>query len=126
LTILWTVCLLFKFQILLWVASVSVIGAFNIYDADAEPQKINPQVVDYHLGLAQGILETCYTEDPHTGRLISNPTLPMLSDLADFCEEKMQSLDDFLEELLDDEDGKMYAEYTESRRESMASKVEPE
>ena len=118
--------MLFKFQILLWVASVSVIGAFNIYPAAAEPQKINPQVVDYHLELAQGILETCYTEDPHTGRLIPNPTLPMLSDLADFCEEKMQSLDDFLEELLDDEDGKMYAEYIESRRESMASRVEPQ
>jgi hypothetical protein len=42
----------------------------------------------------------------------------------EYCEEKMQSLDDFLEELLDDEDGKMYAEYIESRRESMASKVE--
>jgi hypothetical protein len=126
LTILWIV-LLFKFQILLWVASVSVIGAFNVYPtAAAEPQKINPEVVDYHLELAQGILETCYTEDPHTGRLFSNPTLPMLSDLADFCEEKMQSLDDFLEELLDDEDGKMYAEYIESRRESMASKVEPQ
>jgi hypothetical protein len=119
--------LLFKFLILLWVASVSVIGAFSIYPAAvAEPQKINPQVVDYHLELAQGILETCYTKDPDTGMLIVNPTLPMLSDLADFCEEKMQSLDDFLEELLDDEDGRMHAEYIESRRESMASKVEPQ
>jgi hypothetical protein len=117
--------LLFKVQILLWVVSVSVIGAFNIYDADAEPQKINPQVVDYHLELAQGILDTCYSRDSDTHRWIPNPTLPMLSDLADFCEDKMQSLDDFLAELVDDEDGKMYAEYVESNHRSIASKVEP-
>jgi hypothetical protein len=38
----------------------------------------------------------------------------------------MQSLDDFLAEFTDDEDGKMYAEYVESesiKSESMASKV---
>jgi len=124
--------LLFKFQILLWIVSSSIIGgAFNIYYyADAEPQKINPEVVDYHLELAQGILETCYTRDPNTDSLIPNPTLPMLSDLASFCEEKMQSLDDFLAEFVDDEDGKMYAEHVESKSESiksepMASKLEP-
>ena len=53
----------------------------------------------------------------------------MLSDLADFCEEKMQSLADFLAEYVDDEDGKMYAEYIESKSEaikseSMASRLE--
>jgi hypothetical protein len=123
--------LLFKFQILLWVASVSVIGAFSIYPAaDAEPQKINPQVVDYHLELAQGILDTCYSRDSDTNSWIPNPTLPMLSDLADFCEEKMQSLADFLAEFVDDEDGKMYAEYIESKSEAiksepMASRLEP-
>ena len=121
---------MFKFQILLWVVSVSVFVAFNIYPAAGEPQKINPQVVEYHLELAQGILETCYTEDPHTGRLILNPTLPMLSDLADFCEEKMQSLADFLAEFVDDEDGKMYAENIASKLEAtksepMASRIEP-
>ena len=123
---------MFKFQILLWIVSSSIIGgAFNIYDyADAEPQKINPEIVDYHLELAQGILETCYTRDPNTDSLISNPTLPMLSDLASFCEEKMQSLDDFLAEFVDDEDGKMYAEHVETKSESiksepMASKLEP-
>jgi hypothetical protein len=78
------------------------------------------------LELAQGILDTCYSRDSDTNSWIPNPTLPMVSDLADFCEEKMQSLDDFLEELLDDEDGKMYAYYIESRPESMASKVEPQ
>ena len=121
--------MLFRFQILLWVVSVSVIGAFSIYPVAAEPQKINPQVVDYHLELAQGILETCYTKDPHTHSWIPNPTLPMLSDLADFCEEKMQSLANFLAEYVDDEDGKMYAEYIESKSEaikseSMASRLE--
>jgi hypothetical protein len=122
--------LLFRFEILLWVVSVSVIGVFNIRHTHAEPQKINPEVVDYHLELAQGILETCYTKDPHTARLIPNPTLPMLSDLASFCEEKMQSLANFLAEFVDDEDGKMYAEYIASKTESlesepMASRLEP-
>jgi hypothetical protein len=123
--------LLFKFQILLWVVSVSVIGAFSIYPAaDAEPQKINPQVVDYHLELARGILDTCYSRDSDTNSWIPNPTLPMLSDLADFCEEKMQSLADFLAEFVDDEDGKMYAKYIESKSErikseSIANKLEP-
>ena len=124
--------MLFRFQILLWVVSVSVIGAFCIYltaAAAAEPQKINPQVVDYHLELAQGILDTCYSRDSDTNSWIPNPTLPMLSDLADFCEEKMQSLADFLAEYVDDEDGKMYAEYIESKSEaikseSMASRLE--
>jgi hypothetical protein len=123
--------LLFRFQILLWVVSVSVIGAFSVYPAAAEPQKINPQVVDYHLELAQGILDTCYSRDSDTNSWIPNPTLPMVSDLADFCEEKMQSLDDFLAELVDDEDGKMYAEYIESKSEAiksepMASRLEPQ
>jgi hypothetical protein len=123
--------LLFRFQILLWVVSVTVIGAFSVYPAAAEPQKINPQVVDYHLELAQGILDTCYSRDSDTNSWIPNPTLPMVSDLADFCEEKMQSLDDFLAELVDDEDGKMYAEYIESKSEAiksepMASRLEPQ
>jgi len=122
--------LLFKVQILLWVVSVSVIGAFNIYPATAEPQKINPEVVDYHLELVQKILETCYSKDSHTNNWIPNPTLPMLSDLADFCEEKMQSLADFLAEFVDDEDGKMYAENIASKLEAtksepMASRIEP-
>jgi hypothetical protein len=71
------------------------------------------------LELAQGILDT--TKDPHTARLIPNPTLPMLSDLADFCQEKMQSLADFLAEFVDDEDGKMYAEYIASKSEAIKS-----
>jgi hypothetical protein len=114
--------LLFKFQILLWIVSIPIIGAFNIYHADAEPQKVNPEVVDYHLELAQGILETCYTRDPNTDSLIPNPTLPMLPDLASFCEEKMQSLDDFLAEFVDDEDGKVYEEYIASKSEPKSLK----
>ena len=123
--------MLFRFQILLWIVTVSVIGALNIYPATAEPQKINPQVIDYHLELAQGILDTCYSRDSDTNRWIPNPTLPMLSDLADFCEEKMESLDDFLAEFLGDKDGKMYAEYIESKSEAIksepqASRLEPQ
>lgn len=106
--------------------SISTItSAFGAYHAVAQPQEVNPQVVDYHLELAHGILETCYTRDPATGSLISNPTLPMLSDLASFCEEKMESLADFLAEFVDDEDGEMYEEYVERESVSMASKIEP-
>jgi hypothetical protein len=109
--------LLFKFTILLWIISISVIGAFNIYRADAEPQEVNPEAVHYHLELAGGILETCYTKDPITHSFIPNPALPIVSDLASSCEEKMQSLDDFLAEFVGDEDGDVYAEYIESKSE---------
>jgi hypothetical protein len=109
--------LLFKFQILLWIVSISVIGAFIIYRADAEPQEVNPEVVHYHLELAGGILETCYSKDPTTHSFIPNPALPIVSDLASSCEEKMQSLDDFLAEFVGDEDGDVYAEYKESKSE---------
>lgn len=107
----------------------SVIGAL-IYHTNAEAQEIEPEVVGYHLELAHGILETCYTTDSATGSLIQNPTLLLVSDLAGFCEDKMQSLADFLAEFVDDEDGKMYAEYIASKTETiesepMASKVEP-
>lgn len=73
---------------------IPVIGAFNNYHADAQPQEVNPGVVLYHLELAEGILETCYTKDPTTRSLIPNPALPIVSDLANPCEEKMQSLYD--------------------------------
>jgi hypothetical protein len=105
----------FKIRILLWIVSISVIGAFNIYHADAKPQEVNPEVVHYHLELAEGILETCYTKDPLTHSFIPNPALPIVSDLASSCEEKIQSLDDFLAEFVDDEDGKVYAEYIASK-----------
>lgn len=37
--------------------------------------------------------------------IFPNPTLPIVSDLASSCEEKMQSLDEFLAEFVDDKDG---------------------
>jgi hypothetical protein len=63
-------------------------------------------------------------------QVVPNPTLPMLSDLASFCEEKMQSLADFLAEFEDYEDGKMYTEFIASKTEPiesepMASRLEP-
>jgi hypothetical protein len=112
---------LFKFQILLWIVLIPVIGAFNNYHADAQPQEVNPGVVHYHLELAEGILETCYTKDPITQSFIPNPALPIVSDLASSCEEKMQSLDEFLAEFVDDEDGEAYAEYLESQSEPQSS-----
>jgi formiminotetrahydrofolate cyclodeaminase len=44
-----------------------------------------------------------------------------VSDLASSCEEKMQSLDDFLAEFVDDEDGEAYAEYIESQSKPQSS-----
>ena len=92
-----------------------------MYHADAQPQEVSPEVVHYHLELAEGILETCYTKDPITRGLIPNPTLHILSDLASSCEEKMQSLDDFLAEFVDDEDGEAYADYKESKSKPQSS-----
>lgn len=70
-------------------------------------QEVSPEVVHYHLELAEGILETC----PMTQSFIPNPAIPIVSDLASAREEKMQSLDDFLAEFVD---GEAYAEYIES------------
>jgi hypothetical protein len=122
--------MLLKFQIPLLITAVLFIGAFGVYHTDAEAQEVKPEVVDYHLELAEGILETCYTRDTATGSLILNPTLTLISDLAGFCEDKMQSLADYLAEFVDDEDGKMYAEHIATKTktiesETMASKVEP-
>jgi hypothetical protein len=113
--------MLFKFKILLWIVLIPVVGAFSIYHADAQPQEVSPEVVHYHLELAEGILETCYTKDPITHSFIPNPALPIVSDLASSCEEKMQSLDDFLAEFVDDEDGEAYAEYIESQSKPQSS-----
>ena len=78
-------------------------------------QKINPDLVDYHLNLAKGILETCYTRDSDTDNLIPNPTLPILSNLAKTCEKKMKSLDDFLAKFVGDKDGKIYEEHVANK-----------
>ena len=44
-----------------------------------------------------------------------------LSDLATSCEEKMQSLGEFLAEFVDDEDGELYAEHIANRSEPESS-----
>lgn len=67
------------------------------------------------------MLKTCYTKDPISRSLIPNPALSVLSDLATSCEEKMQSLDDFLAEFVADEDGEAYAEYKESKSKPQSS-----
>ena len=113
--------LLFKFQIMFWIVSIPIIVAFNIYHADAQLQEVNPEVVHYHLELAEGIVDTCYTQDPITQSFIPNPALPIVSDLASSCEEKMESLGEFLAEFVDDEDGRLYAEYIESQSEAQSS-----
>jgi len=95
----------------LCIVSIFVIGTFNIGQIDAQAQKIDPDLVDYHLNLAKGILETCYTRDSDTDNLIPNPTLPILSDLAKTCQKKMKSLDDFLAKFVGDKDGKIYEKH---------------
>ena len=103
--------ILFRLRAVLCIVSIFIIGAFNIDQIDAKAQKIDPDLVDYHLNLAKGILETCYTRDSDTDNLIPNPTLPILSDLAKTCEKKMKSLDDFLAKFVDDKHGKIYEEH---------------
>ena len=109
-----TVCaieyILFRLRAVLCIVSIFIIGAFNIDQIDAKAQKIDPDLVDYHLNLAKGILETCYTRDSDTDNLIPNPTLPILSDLAKTCKKKMKSLDDFLAKFVGDKHGKIYEE----------------
>ena len=86
--------------------SITIIGYFNQVYA-----KIDPDILDYHLKLATGIVETCYTRDSNTDNLTPNPTLPILSDLKNTCDKKMKSLDNFLAKFVDDKDGKLYASH---------------
>jgi hypothetical protein len=102
---------LFRLRAVLCIVSIFIIGTFNIDQIDAKAQKIDPDLVDYHLNLAKGILETCYSRDPDTDNLIPNPTLPILSDLAKTCEKKMKTLDDFLAKFVGDKHGKIYEEH---------------
>ena len=81
------------------------LSLFHVY---AQSSGTNPEIVDYHLKLAQGILDTCYTRDPTTRELIPNPTLPLFSELENTCSKKMKSLDSFLSEFVEDKDGKGY------------------
>lgn len=102
---------MFRLRAVLCIVSIFIIGAFNIDQIDAKAQKIDPDLVDYHLNLAKGILETCYTRDSDTDNLIPNPTLPIFSDLAKTCEKKMKSLDNFLAKFVGDKDGKIYEKH---------------
>jgi hypothetical protein len=70
--------------------------------------KIVPDILDYHLKLANGIVET-YTRDSDTDNLTPNPTLPILSDLKNTCDKKMKPLYNLLAKFVDDENGKLYA-----------------
>lgn len=105
-------------QVILFALSISVIGAFDMDQLYAKAQKIDPDKVDYHLKLAQGILETCYTRDDITDKLIPNPTLPILSNMAKTCDKKMTTLDSFLAQFVDDKDGKAYDEHVANNNKS--------
>jgi len=63
--------------------------------------KIVPDILDYHLKLANGIVETCYIRDSDMDNLTPNPTLTILSDLKNTCDKKMKSLDNFLAKFVD-------------------------
>jgi hypothetical protein len=102
---------MFGLRAVLCIISIFIIGTFNINQIDVYAQKIDPDLVDYHLNLAKGILETCYTRDSDTDNLIPNPTLPILSDLAKTCDKKMKSLDNFLAKFVGDKNGKIYEEH---------------
>lgn len=110
--------MLSRLHVVLFIASICIIGAFSINQVGAKLQKVDPDIVDYHLSLAEGILETCYTRDSDTDNLIPNPTLPILSDLAKTCEKKMKSLDNFLARFVGDKDGKIYEEHIANKSES--------
>ena len=79
--------------------------------AFAKPKIVDPELLDYHLELAQGILDTCYTRDSDTDELEPNPTLPILSDLEKVCDKKMKSLDKYLAKFVGDKKGKLYEEH---------------
>lgn len=79
--------------------------------AVAKPRAVDPEMLDYHLELAHGILDTCYTRDSDTDELEPNPTLPILSDLEKVCDKKMKSLDKYLAKFVGDKNGKLYEEH---------------
>jgi hypothetical protein len=99
-----------KLHIFILLVSIFIMASLNTYQVDAKPKKIDPEILDYHLELAERILETCYTTDSDTESLVPNPTLPILSNLEKVCNTKMKSLDKFLGKFVEDKDGKAYAE----------------
>src|SRR5437867_3930514 len=97
-----------RLQLLLCVVSISI-AFFTVNEVTAKVQDIDPEVLDYHLKLAKGVLDTCYARDSDTGYLIPNPALALLSKLASACDKKMKSLDNYLAKFVGDEDGNLYA-----------------
>jgi hypothetical protein len=93
-------------------AILAVVTGNQVY---AKSSVLNPDLLDYHLKLARGMLETCYTRDSQTDNLIPNPALPMLTSLAKTCDKKMTSLDDFLAKFVGDKDGKIYALHSSNK-----------
>src|SRR6058998_1590765 len=93
-----------RLQLVLCVVSISI-AIFTVSEVTAKVQDIDPEVLDYHLKLAKGVLETCYARDSDTGNLVPNPALALLSKLASTCDKKMKSLDNFLAKFVGDEDG---------------------
>ena len=100
--------MLIRAQILILLSSPFIFVSLSLFHVYAQSSGTNPEIVDYHLKLAQGILDTCYTRDPTTRELIPNPTLPLFSELENTCSKKMKSLDSFLSEFVEDKDGKGY------------------
>jgi hypothetical protein len=91
---------------LLSITAIAIVTGNQVY---AKSSFLNPDLLDYHLKLARGMLETCYTRDSQTDNLVPNPALPILSNLGKTCDKKMTSLNDFLAKFVGDKDGKTYA-----------------
>src|SRR6266496_4092496 len=99
-----------RLQLLLCMMSISI-AIFTVNEVTAKVQDIDPEVLNYHLKLAKGVLYTCYTRDSDTGNLIPNPALALLSKLASTCDKKMESLDNFLAKFVGDDNGDLYLKH---------------
>jgi hypothetical protein len=102
-------------RIILGLILITVLGAMTVCNQVYGKSVLNPELLNYHLKLAKGMLETCYTRDYTSDNLVPNPALPMLSDLAKTCDKKMKSLDDFLAKFVGDKNGKIYAEHISNK-----------
>jgi hypothetical protein len=111
-----------KLHIFVLLVSILIMASLNTYKVDAKPKKIDPEILDYHLELAEGILETCYARDSDTDSLVPNPTLPILSNLEKVCNKKMKSLDKYLAKFVEDEDGKAYSDQVGNDSEFLLAK----
>ena len=93
--------------------SISVIEAFKLCYAHGATE-INPEDVDYHLELAEGILETYYTKDSDKGNLIQSYSSYAIQ--FSKCLRRENAIRCWLSCIfLDNEDEKMYAEFIASK-----------